>query len=136
MVILACTLFVFLIVAIVLSIKLMGVAKEIKKLSIKGQDVATKAGDLVEGATGMVGHASGVVSNVRDLTSVGGLVKSFVRRQERKMNARAASEEAEAYARATSAADAASAAQMHSAEGPNSVPPADPETYYNQPNQY
>ena len=40
MVILAVTLFVFLIVAIILGIKLIGLSKEIKKITIKGQDIA------------------------------------------------------------------------------------------------
>ena len=46
MVILAVTLFVFLIVAIILGIKLIDLSKEIKKITIKGQNIADKTGDV------------------------------------------------------------------------------------------
>lgn len=62
--ILCVTLFVFLIVAIILMIKLLGLVDEAKKVAIKGQDIADSA--------------NGVVSNVRGLTSVGGTVEMFV----------------------------------------------------------
>lgn len=87
MVILAATLFVFLVVATILAIKLIGLSKEVKKFTIKGQDVADKTGDVIGNVNNVVSDAGGVVSNVKDLTSVGGLVKSFVRRQERKVDA-------------------------------------------------
>jgi len=63
-VILSVTLFIFLIVGIVLLVKLLGVAEEAKKVIKKSQDIADSA--------------NGVVNNVKDLTSVGGVVKSFV----------------------------------------------------------
>ena len=61
--ILSITLFVFLLVGIILIIKLMGVAKEAKKIVIQGQNIAEKADDIAD--------------NVRDMTTVGGLVKHF-----------------------------------------------------------
>lgn len=62
--ILCVTLFVFLIIAIILMIKLLGLVDEAKKVAIKSQDIAESA--------------NGVVSNVRGLTSVGGTVEMFV----------------------------------------------------------
>ena len=61
---LSVALLVFLILAIVLTAKLIGVTKEVKKIVIKGQDIAEKADDIVE--------------NVKDMSSIGGLVKTFV----------------------------------------------------------
>ena len=88
MVILAVTLFVFLIVAIILGIKLIGLSKEIKKITIKGQDIADKTGDVVDNVGDVVADAGGVVENVRNLTSIADLVKVFVQRQERKARTR------------------------------------------------
>ena len=62
--ILSGTLFIFLLVSIILVIKLIGVTKEAKKIVIQGQDIAEKADDIA--------------GNVRDMTTVGGLVKYFV----------------------------------------------------------
>ncbi|MBO4276112.1 hypothetical protein J5868_00145 [Candidatus Saccharibacteria bacterium] len=62
--ILSVTLFIFLVVAIILMVKLFGLVDEAKKVAIKGQDIAESA--------------NGVVSNVRGLTSVGGTVEMFV----------------------------------------------------------
>ncbi len=62
--ILSLTLFIFLILGIVLVIKLLGVSGEMKKVIIKGQDIAD--------------NANGVVSNVRGMTSIGGTVEMFV----------------------------------------------------------
>ena len=61
---LSTALLMFLIVSIVLIIKMIGVTKEVKKIVIKGQDIADKADDIVE--------------NVKDMSSIGGLVKTFV----------------------------------------------------------
>ncbi len=60
---LSVTLFIFLVVGIILIIKLIGVTKEAKKIMIQGQDIAEKADDIA--------------GNVRDMTTVGGLVKHF-----------------------------------------------------------
>ena len=62
--ILSLTLFVFLIVGIILIIKLIGLSKEIKTVVIEGQDIAK--------------NTSGIVSNVKGMTSIGGTVEMFV----------------------------------------------------------
>ena len=61
---LSVALLVFLVVSIILVVKLIGVTKEVKKIVITGQGIADKADDIVE--------------NVKDMSSVGGLVKTFV----------------------------------------------------------
>lgn len=63
---LSTTLFIFLIVGIILCIKLIGFTNEAKKIVLTGQSIAEKADDVVD--------------NVKDMTSVGGLVKTFVNR--------------------------------------------------------
>jgi hypothetical protein len=57
-------LFLFLLLFIILLIKLIGVTKEAKKIMIQGQGIAEKADDIA--------------GNVRDMTTVGGLVRYFV----------------------------------------------------------
>lgn len=61
---LSVTLLLFLILAIVLVAKLIGITKEVKKIVITGQGIAEKADDIVD--------------NVKDLSTIGGLVKFFV----------------------------------------------------------
>ncbi len=61
---LSVTLLIFLVVTTILVIKLIGVTDEVKKIVIKGQGIADKADDIVE--------------NVRDMSTVGGLVKTIV----------------------------------------------------------
>lgn len=63
-VILSITLLIFLVVGIILMVKLLGVADEAKRVVIKSQDIAE--------------NANGVVSNVRGMTSIGGVVQTFV----------------------------------------------------------
>lgn len=63
-VILSITLFIFLIIGIILMVKLLGIADEAKRVVIKSQDIAE--------------NANGVVSNVRGMTSIGGVVQTFV----------------------------------------------------------
>lgn len=63
-IILSVTLFIFLLVAIILVIALIGVTKEAKKIVLQGQNIAETATDIAE--------------NVRDFTTVGGLVKYVV----------------------------------------------------------
>ncbi len=63
---LSVTLFIFLVVGIILIIKLISVTKEAKKIMIQGQDIAEKADDIA--------------GNVRDMTTVGGLVRHFTER--------------------------------------------------------
>ena len=71
---LSCALLIFLVVAIILVIKLIGVTKEVKKIIITGQGIATKADDIVD--------------NVRDMSTIGGLVKHFVSSYTKKNNKR------------------------------------------------
>ena len=66
---LSTTLLIFLISTTVLVIKLIGISKEVKKIVIKGQDIAEKADDIVE--------------NVKEMSSIGGLVKTLVNRYTR-----------------------------------------------------
>ena len=65
-IILSVTLFIFLVVGIVLIVKLINFLAEAKKIVLTGQSIAEKADDVVD--------------NVKDMTSVGGLVKTFVER--------------------------------------------------------
>lgn len=71
---LAVALFIFLVAGIVLIIKLIKLANEAKKIVMTGQGIAEKADDIVD--------------NVKGMTSVGGIVKTFadhvVENQERK----------------------------------------------------
>lgn len=60
---LSTALLIFLILGIVLLAKLIGVTKEVKKIVLKGQDIASNAND--------------VVTNVKGMTSIGGVVKTF-----------------------------------------------------------
>ena len=53
----------FLILGIILLIKLIGITKEAQKIVLTGQNIATKTEDVVE--------------NVKDLTSIGSIVKTF-----------------------------------------------------------
>lgn len=62
--ILSFTLLLFLILAIVLTIKMISIANEVKKIVLTSQQIATKADNIVD--------------NVKDMTSVGGLVKTLV----------------------------------------------------------
>lgn len=61
---LSITLFVFLILGIILVTGLIGVTKEAKKVIVKSQDIAD--------------NANGIVSNVKGMTSIGGVVQTFV----------------------------------------------------------
>ena len=88
-VILSIALFIFLVAGIVLAIKLIQVTEEAKKVIATGQQIATKADDIVD--------------NVKGMTSVGGIVKNFA--------VRAMENQAKRYA----AEDAAEAAEMEAA---------------------
>ena len=63
MAILALALAVFLIIGIVLLIKLIGITNDAKKILHTGQEIADKTDDIVD--------------NVKDMTSIGGVVKTF-----------------------------------------------------------
>ncbi len=108
-VMLSCALLIFLIAGIVLAIKLIRLTEEAQKIVATGQQIATKADDIVD--------------NVKGMTSVGGIVKTFANRvitnQERRYAeedvARAAAEEI-----VTEAAEAAArenAQASHDARG-------------------
>ena len=62
-IILSITLLIFLIVGIIFIAKLIGVTGEAKKIIQQGQNIAEKADDIA--------------GNVRDMTTIGGLVKHF-----------------------------------------------------------
>lgn len=83
-VMLSVALLIFLITGIVLAVKLIRLAEEARKIVETGQTIATKADDIVD--------------NVRGMTSVGGIVKTFANRviekQERKYAAEDAAEAA------------------------------------------
>ena len=76
--ILSITLFLFLLIGIILLIKLIGVTKEARKIMLQGQNIAEKADDIAD--------------NIRDMTTVGGLVKHFtenyIEKSERKKKAK------------------------------------------------
>ena len=83
-VILSVALFIFLVAGIVLAIKLISLAEEAKKIVQTGQTIATKADDIVD--------------NVKGMTSVGGIVKTFANRVIEKQERRYAEEDAAAAA--------------------------------------
>lgn len=99
---LAITLFIFLVAGIVLIIKLIHLANEAKKIIMTGQGIAAKADDIVD--------------NVKGMTSVGGIVKTFanhvVENQERRYAAEDAAREA---AERTAEANAAQAVATEAA---------------------
>ena len=79
-VILSVTLLVFLVVGIVLALKLIRLAEEARKIVETGQHIATKADDIVD--------------NVKGMTSVGGIVKTFANRVVEKQERNYAAEDA------------------------------------------
>lgn len=79
-VILSVTLLIFLIAGIVLAIKLIRLAEEARKIVETGQHIATKADDIVD--------------NVKGMTSVGGIVKTFANRVIEKQERKYAAEDA------------------------------------------
>lgn len=97
-VILSVTLFIFLIAGIVLAIKLIQATEEAKKVIATGQQIATKADDIVD--------------NVKGMTSVGGIVKNFaVRAMENQSKRYAAEMEAAAEQAKAEAKEAAAEAK-------------------------
>lgn len=77
---LSVTLFVFLVAGVVLIIKLVGLAEEVRKIVEAGQGIAAKADDIVD--------------NVKGMTSVGGIVKTFANRVVEKQERRYAAQDA------------------------------------------
>lgn len=96
---LSITLLVFLIVGIILLIKLIRLADEAQKIVMTGQGIAAKADDIVD--------------NVKGMTSVGGIVKTFASRIIENQQRRYAEEDA---ARASAEAEAKAAAEQRAAD--------------------
>lgn len=96
-VMLSIALFIFLVAGIVLIIKLIRLANEAQKIVITGQGIAAKADDIVD--------------NVKGMTTVGGIVRTFANRvmenQERRYAEEDAAREAANAAAAESVAEAA-----------------------------
>ena len=67
---LSIALFIFLVLGIILLKKLIDLTKEANKIVIKGQDIAEKADNIAS-------KAEDVAENVKGMTSVGGVVKTF-----------------------------------------------------------
>lgn len=100
----------FLIVAIVLAVKLIHLADEAKKIVITGQSIATKTDDIVD--------------NVKGMTSVGGIVKTFAQRVMANQERRYAAQDA-----ARAAADQMAEAAIEQAfAATNPQPTASPST--------
>ena len=100
----------FLIVAIVLAVKLIHLADEAKKIVITGQSIATKTDDIVD--------------NVKGMTSIGGIVKTFAQRVMTNQERRYAAQDA-ARAAADQMAEAA-IEQAFAATAPQSDPASQP----------
>ena len=105
----------FLIVAIVLAVKLIHLADEAKKIVITGQSIATKTDDIVD--------------NVKGMTSVGGIVKTFAQRVMANQERRYAAQDA-----ARAAADQMAEAAIEQAfAATNPQPTASPSASSAQP---
>lgn len=108
-VMLSLTLFIFLIAGVILIVKLIQLSEEAKKIIAAGQQIASKTDDIVD--------------NVKGMTSVGGIVKTFANRvvenQERRYreeDAARAAAEAEAKAAAKEAEEKATEAKTAAAK--------------------
>ena len=97
-VLLSVTLLIFLISAIVLIIKLIFLAEEAKKIVQTGQGIAAKADDIVD--------------NVKGMTSVGGIVKTFANRVIENQERRYAEEDAAREAAERAAEDVIDEAEV------------------------
>lgn len=93
-VMLSLTLFIFLIAGVILIVKLIQLSEEAKKIIAAGQQIASKTDDIVD--------------NVKGMTSVGGIVKTFANRVVENQERRYREEDA---ARATAEAEAKAAAK-------------------------
>ncbi len=93
---LSIALLIFLIAGIILAIKLIRLTEEAQKIVATGQQIATKADDIVD--------------NVKGMTSVGGIVKTFANRVIENQERRYAEEDAARDAAETAAREAAEAA--------------------------
>ena len=101
-VMLSCALLIFLIAGIVLAIKLIRLTEEAQKIVATGQQIATKADDIVD--------------NVKGMTSVGGIVKTFANRVITNQERRYAEEDAARAAAEEIVTEAAEAAAREDAQ--------------------
>lgn len=106
-VMLSVALFIFLVAGIVLAVKLIRLADDAKKVIETGQSIAVKADDIVD--------------NVKGMTSVGGIVKTFANRVIEKQERKYAEEDAaEAAAQAVASEAVAEAiAEEHTKAKPS-----------------
>ncbi len=100
-VMLSIALLIFLIAGIILAIKLIRLAEEAQKIVATGQQIATKADDIVD--------------NVKGMTSVGGIVRTFANRVISNQERRYAEEDAARAAAEEIVNDAAEAAARENA---------------------
>ncbi len=96
---LSVALLVFLVIGIILLLKLIRLADEAQKIVMTGQGIAAKADDIVD--------------NVKGMTSVGGIVKTFANRIVENQQRRYAEEDA---ARAAAEAEAKAEAKQRAAD--------------------
>lgn len=101
-VMLSVALLIFLIAGIVLAIKLIRLTEEAHKIIETGQQIATKADDIVD--------------NVKGVTSVGGIVKTFANRVIEKQERKYAAEDAAEAAAQAVASEAIAEAMVEEAE--------------------
>lgn len=94
---LSCALLIFLVVGILLLVKLIHLVNEAGKIVATGQGIAAKADDIVD--------------NVKGMTSVGGIVKTFANRVVENQERRYAAEDAERETKEKAAAEAANATE-------------------------
>lgn len=100
-VMLSIALLIFLIAGIILAIKLIRLAEEAQKIVATGQQIATKTDDIVD--------------NVKGMTSVGGIVRTFANRVISNQERRYAEEDAARAAAEEIVNDAAEAAARENA---------------------
>ena len=101
-VMLSVTLFIFLIAGVVLVVKLIQLSEEVKKIVAAGQQIASKTDDIVD--------------NVKGMTSVGGIVKTFASRVVENQERRYREEDAMRHAAEAEAKAAAEAKAEKAAE--------------------
>ena len=78
--ILSFTLFVFLIVGIIFLIKLMGLIKEAKKITVTAQSIAQKADDVAGNVKSITDQAENAVTNARRMSNLANLANLIKKR--------------------------------------------------------
>jgi len=104
-VMLSVALFIFLIAGIILIVKLVQLSEEAKKIVAAGQQIASKTDDIVD--------------NVKGMTSVGGIVKTFANRVMENQERRYREEDAEREEKAAAAKAAEAKTKRGSAKKTN-----------------